>query len=124
MALQHNLVVFQMCRPIWNKFIELAVLSDAIEVPQDPTFSLVKWIPQGFSWVDPLKEQKAQMEAVRSGFKSRAEVVSELGYDVEEIDDEISEDNKRADNLNLQFDSDSRTIKGQKEKNSDSKINE
>ena len=44
-ALQHNLIVFQLCRPIWNKFIELAILSNAIDVPNDPTFSLVKWIP-------------------------------------------------------------------------------
>ena len=109
-------MVYQFCRPIWNKFIELAVLADAIEIPNDPTFPLVKWIPQGFSWVDPQKEQKAQMEAVRCGFKSRAEVVSELGYDVEEIDIEISEDNKRADNLGLKFDSDSREFKNQKER--------
>lgn len=124
-ALQHNLMVFQFCRPIWNKFIELAVLSGAIDIPEDPTFSLVKWIPQGFTWVDPLKEQNAQMNAVRCGFKSRAEVVSELGYDVEEIDEEIAADNARADILNLQFDSDSRTIKEQNEgKNHDSKIDE
>jgi capsid protein len=66
--------------------LELAILSDAVEVPNDPTFFSVKWIPQGFAWVDPLKEQNAQMNAVRCGFKSRAEVVSELGYDIEEID--------------------------------------
>ncbi|MBR1734626.1 MAG: phage portal protein [Alphaproteobacteria bacterium] len=105
MALQHNLIVFQMCRPIWNKFIELAVLSNAIDIPNDPTFSLVKWIPQGFAWVDPQKEQNAQMNAVRCGFKSRAEVVSELGYDVEEIDDEIAADNERARKMGLNFDS-------------------
>ena len=122
-ALQHNLMVYQFCRPIWNKFIELAVLSGVIDVPNDPTFSLVKWIPQGFSWVDPIKEQKAQMNAVRCGFKSRAEVVSELGYDVEEIDVEISEDNKRADSLGLQFDSDARFIKEQGE-NDNSEIME
>lgn len=104
-ALQHNLIVFQMCRPIWNKFIELAVLSNAIDVPHDSDFSLVKWIPQGFAWVDPLKEQNAQMNAVRCGFKSRAEVVSELGYDVEEIDDEIAADNERARKMGLSFDS-------------------
>lgn len=103
-ALQHNLVVFQFCRPIWNKFIELAVLSDAIKVPKDPTFSFVKWIPQGFDWVDPLKEQNAQMNAVRCGFKSRAEVVSGLGYDVEEIDAEIKNDNERAKKMGLKFD--------------------
>jgi capsid protein len=36
-------------------------------------------------------------------------VVSELGYDVEEIDAEIAADNKRADELRLQLDSDPRT---------------
>lgn len=104
MALQHNLMVFQFCRPIWNKFVELAILSDLIKIPNDPDFALVKWIPQGFAWVDPVKEQKAQMNAVRCGFKSRAEVVSELGYDVEEIDAEIFADNERAKSLGLNFD--------------------
>jgi lambda family phage portal protein len=104
-TLQHNLIVFQLCRPVWSRWIELAILSDAVEVPGDPTFSLVKWIPQGFAWVDPQKEQNAQMNAVRCGFKSRAEVVSELGYDIEEIDAEIAADNERAKGLGLIFDS-------------------
>jgi lambda family phage portal protein len=104
-ALQHNLIVFQLCRPIWNRWIELAILSDAVEISSDPAFSSVKWIPQGFAWVDPLKEQNAQMHAVRCGFKSRAEVVSELGYDIEEIDAEIAADNRRAEEMGLVFDS-------------------
>jgi capsid protein len=45
------------------------------------------------------------MNAVRCGFKSRAEVVSELGYDIEEIDAEIAADNERAKSLGLFFDS-------------------
>jgi lambda family phage portal protein len=104
-ALQHNLIVFQLCRPVWMRWMELAILSDAVEIPSDPTFSLVKWISQGFAWVDPQKEQRAQMNAVRCGFKSRAEVVSELGYDIEEIDAEIAADNERAKKLGLIFDS-------------------
>jgi lambda family phage portal protein len=104
-SLQHNLIVFQLCRPIWSRWLELAILSDAVKVPDDDSFSLVKWIPQGFAWVDPLKEQNAQMNAVRCGFKSRAEVVSELGYDIEEIDAEIAADNERAKSLGLIFDS-------------------
>ena len=114
-ALQHNLMVFQFCRPIWNKFIELAILSDSIKIPNDSDFALVKWIPQGFAWVDPIKEQNAQMNAVRCGFKSRAEVVSELGYDVEEIDAEIAADNERAKNLGLNFDTTPIVNKGNEE---------
>ncbi len=56
--------------------------------------------------MDPLKDQQAQQMAVRNGFKSRSEVVSELGYDVEEIDQEIAEDQRRSYSLNLIFDSD------------------
>ncbi len=56
--------------------------------------------------MDPLKDQQAQQMAVRNGFKSRSEVVSELGYDVEEIDQEIAEGQRRASSLGLSFDSD------------------
>ncbi|MDN5248206.1 MAG: phage portal protein [Wolbachia endosymbiont of Tyrophagus putrescentiae] len=104
--LQHNIMVYQFCRPVWNRWIELALLSGATK--DNKTLKEVKWIPQGFDWVDPLKDQQAQQMAVRNGFKSRSEVVSELGYDVEEIDQEIAEDQKRADFFNLSFDSDTR----------------
>lgn len=108
--LQHNIMVFQFCRPIWNRWLELAMLSGKIasSKKEGQTFKDVKWIPQGFDWVDPLKDQQAQQMAVRNGFKSRSEVVSEMGYDAEEIDQEIAEDQKRADSFGLCFDSDAR----------------
>jgi capsid protein len=55
-----------------------------------------------------LKDIKAQMMAVRAGFKSRSEVVSEQGYDAEAIDREIAADNRRADDLGLNYDTDPR----------------
>ena len=54
------------------------------------------------------QDVQSQNMAVRSGFKSRSEVVSEQGYDSEQIDDEIAADNRRADDLELQYDSDGR----------------
>ena len=110
--LQHNIMVFQFCRPVWNRWLELAVLCGELCIDEKVVKAAkeeVKWIPQGFDWVDPLKDQQAQQMAVRNGFKSRSEVVSEMGYDVEEIDQEIAEDQKRAGSLNLFFDSDVRT---------------
>jgi lambda family phage portal protein len=104
-ALQHNLIVFQLCRPIWNRWIELAILSDSVKVPNDPTFSLVKWIPPGFAWVDPQKEVISQLNAVKAGFKSRTEVISEFGYDIEEIDEEIQKERRREKEMGLVFDS-------------------
>jgi len=106
---QHQVIVYQFCRPVWRRWIEAALLSGALPKQGDlaPYYD-AKWIPPGFAWVDPLKDIKAQIMAVRAGFKSRAEVVSEQGYDAEAIDREIAADNQRADELGLEYDSDPR----------------
>jgi lambda family phage portal protein len=103
--LQHNLIAFQLCQPVWKRWVELAILSDAVKVPSDPSFSSVKWIPPGFAWVDPQKEVISQLNAVKAGFKSRTEVISEFGYDIEEIDDEIQKERQREKETGLVFDS-------------------
>ena len=104
---QHQVLVFQMCRPIWRRWFRDAILSGALNI--EPTAGLdAKWVPPGFAWVDPMKDIKAQIMAVRAGFKSRSEVVSEQGYDAEAIDREIAGDNARADALGLAYESDPR----------------
>ena len=114
--LQHQVLVYQLCRPVWQRWLELAVLSGAIPInlgdfqKNRRAYLAAKWIPQGWDWVDPLKDQQAEQLAVRNGFKSRSEVVSELGYDAEEIDAEIAADNERADSLGLILDSDPRKV--------------
>jgi len=106
---QHQVIVYQMCRPIWTRWIEAALLAGSLRAgADDPALLGVKWIAPGWAWVDPLKDIKAQIMAVRAGFKSRAEVVSEQGYDAEAIDREIAADNARADELGLEYDSDPR----------------
>jgi lambda family phage portal protein len=106
---QHQVIVYQMCRPIWRQWIEAALLAGALRAAADDAGLFdVKWIAPGWAWVDPLKDIKAQIMAVRAGFKSRAEVVSEQGYDAEAIDREIAADNARADALGLEYDSDPR----------------
>ena len=68
----------------------------------------MKWIPQGWQWVDPEKEFKAMLLAIRAGLMSRSEAISANGYDAEDVDREIAADNQRADDLGLIFDSDPR----------------
>lgn len=98
--IQHHVIVFQLCRPVWNRWFELAILTNKLPLHAN---SKVKWIPQGFDWVDPLKDIQAQILSMQNGLKSRAEIISELGYDVEDIDQEIAADNKRAEKLGLRF---------------------
>ena len=115
-ALQHGVIVHQLCRPIWQAFIEQAVLEGALTLPGyargDPArrraYLAVKWIPQGWQWVDPQKEFNAMLTAMRAGLLSRSEAISSFGYDAEDVDREIAADNARADALGLVFESDPR----------------
>lgn len=109
---QHSIVAQQLCRPIHRRWVDLALLSGALKAPKtlkERELYRVKWVPQGFSYIHPVQEVQAAKEAVRNGFKSRDEVISEMGYDAEAIDAEIARGNKRADAAGLVFDSDGRS---------------
>lgn len=111
-ALQHGVIVHQLCRPIWRAWMDQAVLEGAIDLPgyrkDKRQYQSAKWIPQGWSWVDPQKEFNAMKLAIRAGLMSRSEAISGNGYDAEDVDREIAADNARADALGLVFDSDAR----------------
>lgn len=104
-TIQHNTVVFQFCRPIWERFVRLQVLSGAMKArgfDREPTpWMAAKWIPPGFEWVDPQKDAQAAIAEIDAGLRSRAEVVSSRGYDIEALDAEIAADQARADRLSL-----------------------
>ena len=113
---QHGVLVHQMCRRVWAAWMKQAVLASALTAPgfvrggpdRRRQYLAVKWIPQGWQWVDPEKEFKAMLLAIRAGLISRSEAISAFGYDAEDVDREIAADNQRADDLGLIFDSDAR----------------
>jgi lambda family phage portal protein len=112
-AIQHQIVAFQMCRPVWRWFMDRVFLSGAINIPaayvENPEPWLrVKWMPQGWPYLHPVQDVDAQKAAIRDGFTSRSAVVAEQGEDAEVIDAEQASDNKRADSLRLRYDSDGR----------------
>ena len=111
-AIQHGVIVHQLCRPVWNAWLDQAVLSGAIVAPgfarRRREYAACKWIPQGWQWVDPEKEFKAMLLAIRAGLMSRSEAISAFGMDAEDVDREIAADNARADALGLILDSDPR----------------
>ena len=111
-AIQHGVIVHQLCRPIWRAWMDQAVLEGALALPgysrRRREYQTVKWIPQGWQWVDPQKEFNALKLAIRAGLMSRSEAISAYGYDAEDVDREIAADNRRADELGIVFDSDPR----------------
>ncbi len=96
--------------------MEQAALEGALDLPgfseRKRDYLAVKWIPQGWQWVDPLKETEAMKSAIRSGLMSRSEAISANGYDAEDVDREIAADNARADAWGLVLDTDPRHDQG------------
>ena len=61
-----------------------------------------------WAWVDPEKDVKGEILAIRAGLKSRSMSINEAGMDEEDVDRQIAKDNERADELELVLDSDPR----------------
>lgn len=109
---QEQTLVFQMCRPVWSRWNREAVLAGVLNAPgfalNPRPWLRVEHIAQGWRYVNPKDEVEADIKAIRAGLNSRRRVVSGGGTDVEVLDREIAEDNKRADGLGLILDSDPR----------------
>jgi lambda family phage portal protein len=110
--LQHAVIVFQLCRPVWEEWLKTAVLANQIKARkfnnERDQYIDVKWITQGWQWVDPQKELDAAKESVRCGFTSVTQVISERGYDVEDTFADIAREQALADKLGLVLDTDAR----------------
>jgi lambda family phage portal protein len=111
---QHHLIAFQLCRPIWRAWMDAAVLSGALPISvanytaNPDAYLAVKWTPPRTPYIHPVQDVEAQRAAIRAGLTSRSAVVSELGEDAESIDEQQREDNERADEYGLQYASDAR----------------
>jgi lambda family phage portal protein len=104
-SIQHHIVVFQLCRPVWEAWTRLAV---AAGVLPEGDYGDVRWIAPQLSMLDQRMEVQSVIQQIRAGLISRSEAVSASGWDAEQIDAEIAADNARADSLGNVYDSDPR----------------
>ena len=74
---------------VYKRWLEAAVLSGKLNIPRywlDPRFYCQPtWICRGWDWVDPLKDVRADQEAVKSGFKTLTDIAAKNGMDIEEL---------------------------------------
>ncbi|MDO8608903.1 MAG: phage portal protein, partial [Phaeospirillum sp.] len=106
-AWQHSVMVHQMCRKVWQRWLDVAVLSGALDIPgyerNRASFIACSWLPPKWDWVDPLKDAKAEIEQIDAGLKSRTQALAERGFDAEQVDAEIAADKAREQRLGLSF---------------------
>lgn len=88
-------LVRQLCRPVYHEFLRWAVLTKRVEIPDyfsDPwRYQRVGWLGPGMYPVDPLKEGRADADAVAARLKSPVEAIRARGRDPEDVLDELAE---------------------------------
>jgi lambda family phage portal protein len=106
-AYQHAVMVWQLCRRVWARWMDVAVLSGALDIPdyeeRRREYTACAWLPPKWDWVDPLKDARAEIEQIDAGLKSRSQALAERGYDAEQVDAEIAADKAREQSLGLNF---------------------
>lgn len=104
---QHSVMVYQMCRPVWERWMDMAVLAGGLSLPsyerRRAEYLVCEWLPTRWDWVDPLKDTNAELAQIAAGLKSRTQAVSERGYDAETLDREIAAERDREKRLGLDF---------------------
>lgn len=104
-AFQHSVLIYQLCRPVWQRWLDTAVFSGALSLPgyeaNRAAMQGCSWLPPRWDWVDPIKDIRAEVEAIKARLKSRTQAVAERGYDAAVVDAEIAADRQRESELGL-----------------------
>lgn len=102
---QWQLIVPQLCRPIWKRFVAEAALLDGT-LPRDVPAT---YTPPRFGLLDPAKEVPAMIEAIQGGVMTWPNTVRREGYDPMEQLEEIERWQKELDRRGIVLTSDART---------------
>lgn len=105
--LQFSVYVHQLCRPVRAAWMDMAVLSGALALPdyaqRRREYLRTRWVPQGWAYIHPVQDVQSRMLEVNAGFGSRSEMVLRTGYDAETVDAENAADQARALSLGLNY---------------------
>lgn len=88
-------LMFRFYLPIWRRFVDAARQSGELRLPRgikESSLYYPEFRSPSLPWIDPLKEIKAFREAVDAGFKSRYQVIRDLGGDPQVVDSQIKGD--------------------------------
>lgn len=100
---QNQMIIGKLCKGIFEWFTDAIFLSKGIDKSIKAS-----WTPPRREMLDPVKEMKGYIEAIRGGLRSRSSVIRELGFDPLLVLEELGKDAKLMDELGLMFSSDAR----------------
>ncbi|WP_372918681.1 phage portal protein [Sandarakinorhabdus sp.] len=103
---QWHMWVPRLCQPVWDAFVDQAVMSGAL--PERAGGYPVKWSPPPMDMVDPSREIPALITAMRSGLTTPQQAIGERGWDWRDTLEQYAEFNAALDAAKIVLDSDPR----------------
>ena len=95
---------------VFREWLNLAVLSgycDFADYELRPErYDTPRWMPRGWSWVDPLKEVKAYREAEQAGYMTKSQVIAYSGGDYDDNIFELAREQQIAVDAGVKLDKD------------------
>lgn len=80
---------------IFEKWLNMALLTKKVNLPFNPErFSVAKWDPRGWKWVDPQKDVNAAIMARKHGFTTSTAIAAESGKSFEDNIKRIAHENE------------------------------
>jgi lambda family phage portal protein len=98
---------------VFAAWLEHAVLAGRINLgirDLDTVAAQCKWHPRGWAWVDPLKDMQASALGVQNGFTTRARILGEQGYDLEDTLAELADEEKLIEKYGLKLGTDAKGV--------------
>lgn len=99
---------------VFEAWMDRAVLANVLVLPRyevaPELFTTPRWIPRGWSWIDPTKEVIAFKDAVRSGFMTVGDVIAQGGGDIEETFANRERELKMANDMGIVLDTDPKMV--------------
>lgn len=87
--------------PIFDKWLKYSLLASKIKCnggclkpDRLEKYKNVSWTVRRWSWVDPVKDINSASISVQNGFRSRSDVIRELGHDPDDVWEEIEKENE------------------------------
>ncbi|MDR3133010.1 MAG: phage portal protein [Prevotellaceae bacterium] len=97
---QYNLLVPQLCAPVWQWFVDACLASGLLLLPVK-----AGWTAPRVQQLDPVKETDAQVTKIKAGLATISETIRETGREPGELYEEYKQDVERLKKLGLNVDS-------------------
>ncbi len=99
-------LIQHLCEPVAREWLKMSMTTERLPIPisrYEKFANTMEFRGRGFSWVDPAREIKAEVEAVKNGFKSLNDVARQYGRDVEEVFQQMQSDKAMAERYGIKL---------------------